>query len=299
MRITSEVMVTRSLDRLQNRLQAYERSQSELATGKSILKPSDDPTGSRRAMSLRSSMRNQEQFLSNGSDARGWVDNADSQLGSANDRMARVRSLITGVASNPEPNERTAVAMEIREIAQEIESIANTEHMDRPLFGGYSDGKAVEFIEGEGWVANGGGDAVTRRVSDTELVQVNTTAQEWLGFEEDGTGGDDLLTFLEDLAIKVEEGAPDEIGAELGAVEAAMDRISDARSGIGAATNRIDSAVGRAESLSLTLRTELSDVEDVDVAEGIMELQVQQVGYEATLQALSQALPPSLVAFLR
>jgi flagellar hook-associated protein 3 FlgL len=30
-----------------------------------------------------------------------------------------------------------------------------------------------------------------------------------------------------------------------------------------------------------------------------VELQVQQVAYEATLQALGRALPPSLVAFLR
>jgi flagellar hook-associated protein 3 FlgL len=30
-----------------------------------------------------------------------------------------------------------------------------------------------------------------------------------------------------------------------------------------------------------------------------MELQVQEIGYEATLQALAKALPPSLVSFLR
>ena len=300
MRITSEVMVNRSLDRLHNRLEAYERSQSELATGSKILRPSDDPTGARRSMSLSSAVRGQEQFLRNASDARGWVENADTQLGSAANRLARARELVVGAASNPEPEERTAVATELREIAEEIAGIANTEHQGRPLFGGYTDGAAVEFDDAtQTWVANGGGDEVTRRVSDTELVRVNTTAQEWMGFDADGTGGDDLLSYLEQLATVVEQGSSEEISAELGNLDARTEQLNAARSQIGAATNRINSAVDRAESLRLTLRTELSDVEDVDVAEGIMELQVQQVGYEATLQALSQALPPSLMAFMR
>lgn len=51
--------------------------------------------------------------------------------------------------------------------------------------------------------------------------------------------------------------------------------------------------------MHLTLRMELSEVQDLDLAKGVMELQVQQVAYEATLQALAKALPPSLAAFLR
>ena len=39
-------------------------------------------------------------------------------------------------------------------------------------------------------------------------------------------------------------------------------------------------------------------VEDVDLAEGIMTLQTQEVAYKATLGALSRAIQPSLVDFL-
>jgi hypothetical protein len=49
----------------------------------------------------------------------------------------------------------------------------------------------------------------------------------------------------------------------------------------------------------LTMRTELSNVQDVDVAQGMRELQFREIRYQATLHALSQALPPSLVNFLR
>ena len=140
---------------------------------------------------------------------------------------------------------------------------------------------------------------MTRRVSDTELVQVNVTAGEWLG--DDGAGGD-LLSTLERLAADLRDPAvtPTQIGTVyLDALRVAHDVMASSLSGIGAATNRVESARDRAEAQLLTVRTELSDVQDVDIAKGVMELQIQQVAYEATLQALAKALPPSLGAFLR
>jgi flagellar hook-associated protein 3 FlgL len=295
MRITSEVMVTRSLDRLQTRLQAYERAQSELGTGRRILRPSDDPAGSRRAMSLGSALRAREQDLRNASDAQGWLDTADSALQSALERLSRVRELALRGASDSGAAERQALAAEVREIAEELQGIANTRHVDRPLFGGFSDGDAVTW-DGTEWVFAGTGEQITRRVSDSELVRVNVTAGEWLGT---GAGTGNLLGLLEQLATDLEAGTADQVGARVGDLKAASDRITSALGQIGAATNRVESARERATDLTLTLRTELSSVQDVDLAAGMMELQVQQVAYEATLQALAKALPPSLVAFLR
>jgi flagellar hook-associated protein 3 FlgL len=295
MRITSEVMVHRSIDRLHTRLQRYERAQSELSTGRQLLRPSDDPAGARRALSLRSALQAREQELRNVSDAMGWLESADSQLQAVLDRLARVRELTTRAASSAGASERQALALEITQIAEELVGIANARHLGRPLFGGFADGDAVELIDGS-WVARGGGDEIRRRVSDTEHVTVNVTAHDWLGFDDpDG----DTLTFLATLAEQVREGDPAQIAAGLGRVVQASDRVAASLGAIGAATNRVESARARAEDLSLTLRTELSSVEDLDMARGVMELQIQQVAYEATLSALGKALPPSLVAFLR
>lgn len=294
MRITSEVMVTRSLDRLQSRLAAYERAHSELGTGRKIISPSDDPAGSRRVMSLRSTLQANERFAANISDAVGWLDSADSQLQAASERMIRVRELATQGASNASANDRRALADEIEQIAQELAGIANSRHLDRPIFGGYTSGPAVELVDGV-WQSNGDGDVVSRRVSDSELVQINVTASRWLGFDD----GDDLLTLLDDLVADLRDGTPEDVNGKLDTLKAASDRIGGALATIGAATNRVDSARSRTDAQLLTLRTELSNVQDVDLAEGVMELQIQQVAYEATLQALAKALPPSLVAFLR
>lgn len=295
MRITSEVMVSRSLHRLQNRLSSYERTQSELATGRRILKPSDDPSGARRSASLSGSMRAAEQHQRNASDANGWLANADNQLQSAMNRLQRARDLATRGATETTPAERETLAVEIDAIREELVGIANATHSGRSLFGGFTAGPAVEQGADGTWITRGAGDEVTRRVSDSEQVRVNVTAQEWLGFADPDTP--DVLTALDTLAADLRSGAP--ISGHLTTLDAAAGRLGDSLAVVGAATNRVASAESRAEDLAVTLRTELSEVQDVDVAEGVMELKVQEVAYEATLAALGRALPPSLAAFLR
>jgi flagellar hook-associated protein 3 FlgL len=294
-RITSEVMVTRSLERLETRLSRYERAQTELSSGKRILVASDDPAGARRAASLRGAMQAREQELRNAADAIGWLDSADSQLQTAVTRLSRVRELATRGASDTGEGERRALAAEVRAITEELAGIANTNHVGRPLFGGFGAGPAVQQVGGV-WTTDLGADQVTRRLSDSEQVRVNVTAGEWLGF---GSVDGDLLTQLARLADDLEFGTSADVRGHLTGLERASGRITDALGLIGSATNRVDASVARTNDLLLVLRTELSAIEDVDVARGIMELQVQQVAYEATLQALGRALPPSLVAFLR
>jgi flagellar hook-associated protein 3 FlgL len=298
MRITSEVMVTRSLERLQTRLSAYERSQSELATGKTILVPSDDPGGARRGMSLRAALRAREQELRNANDAMGWLNNADSQLQTGLDRVRRARDLAVDGATLKDPGSQQAIATELRAIADELVGVANTRHLGRPLFGGFSAGDALDATTDPMTFdpPAGQADQVLRRVSDTEQVRVNVTAAEWMGADSpDG----DVVSFLRALADKIEAGDQLGVSADIAGLDRAAGRMATSLADIGSATNRVESAVSRAEDAKLNLRTELSNVEDVDVAAGLMELQVQEIGYQATLQALAKALPPSLVSFLR
>ncbi len=314
MRITNEVMVSRSVDRLQSRLRAYEKAQSQLASGFRIQKPSDDPAGTRRALSLGAAMRAREQELANIDEARGWLESTDTQLQTVMSRISRARDLTVEGATVKDDTSARALATEIRSIRDEIIAISNDRRMDRPLFGGFTNGLAIELADPDnpaaGWRANGSdGNSwheVTRRVSETELPRVNVTAGEFLGFAPDGTpledaegNAIDLLSILTRAADAVEAGESAEASSLIGDITTASTRVANVLADVGATANRVEAAHGRARDMQLTLRTELSNVRDVDMAEGIMELQVQQVAYEATLQALAKALPPSLAGFLR
>jgi flagellar hook-associated protein 3 FlgL len=49
----------------------------------------------------------------------------------------------------------------------------------------------------------------------------------------------------------------------------------------------------------VTLKQSLSQVEDVDLAQVTLELQMQQVAYQASLSATAKVIQPSLADFLK
>ena len=53
------------------------------------------------------------------------------------------------------------------------------------------------------------------------------------------------------------------------------------------------------EKTVMDLKGQISAVEDIDLAEIIVELQTQEVAYQAALGATSRVLQPSLMDFLR
>lgn len=295
MRVTSEMMVTGSLRRLQGRLERYQRAQEALATGKWVNTPSDDPAQASRGLALRAALQSREQELRAATDARSLVDRADGELQGATETLQRIRELVVRGANSGAGQERAAIASEIEELQEQLLSVANAEHRGRALFAGFQGGPAVAKDGTGTWGYTGDAGAIQRRVTDTDRVTVNVTAADAFGF----SSGQDTFTMLDRVVADLRAGDDAAIAAGIGDVDTALSNVLGGLAELGAAGARIDAAAARTEQSRLTLRTELSDVEDVDVAEAIMDLQVEEVAYQATLQALGRSLPDTLVSFLR
>ena len=54
-----------------------------------------------------------------------------------------------------------------------------------------------------------------------------------------------------------------------------------------------------AEDRLLSVTSQLSDIEDIDLPKTIMEMQLQQTSYQAALAASAKVIQPSLIDFLR
>lgn len=293
MRITSEMMSANALRRLQGRLGQYERSQSQLATGRRLMRPSDDPSGASRAMTLRARLRSHEQTERNQADAVSWLRAADASLQTASERYQRARDLTVRGATLTSQLERTALAQELRQIRDGLVDLANTSFRGRPLFGGT--GAAAPVTGGEGaWTVAATGDVNRRIGADGESVVANVLAGDAFG-----TGADSVFAILDQTIADIEAGDGPAVSASLSRIDDAFERLGATLTRVGATDARVQAAQDRTASVTLDLRTELSAVEDVDIAEAVMEMQLQQVAYEATLSALGRALPPSLGAFLR
>lgn len=287
-------MLDSALRRLHTRETQLADAHRAVTTGKAVTRASHDPGSADRALGIRADLRAREQLTRSIDDARSSLEATDQALSSATDVLHRVRELVVAGASTRSPSDRAALATEMTALRDELVGIANQRHGGRPLFSGYTDDAPVVQTGGTWSYAGDAGD-IRRRVDEGETVTVNTTAAAAFGFAD----GDDVFSLLDGIIGRLTSGDTAGLSADLTSVDAARDRVGSAHATVGATAARVEKAADRNQATTLAMRGELSLVEDVPLAEAIMELELQEVAYQATLGALSRTLPPSLIDFLR
>jgi flagellar hook-associated protein 3 FlgL len=75
--------------------------------------------------------------------------------------------------------------------------------------------------------------------------------------------------------------------------------VQDQLAVVGSQYSRVQTVQNQNSSDGLTMKQNLSSIEDADVAQVTVELQAQQVAYESALMATAKAITPSLTDFLK
>lgn len=294
MRVSSETMVAQTLNRLQSRLASFDKAQNQLASGKNFLNSSEDVSGMNTSLALRSERRSVEQASRNAEDAMTRINLADSKLQSMLSTMRRARDLAIRGASTLQPSERNAIAEEITSIRDEMVELSNSSFLGHGLFAGTAAGDAVANIAGT-WTYTGDAGTLQRRISTTETISVNLLGSEVLGFD----ASESAFDVLDQLAADVTAGDTSAVSSGLDAIDRVTGRIETGLARLGAAGNRIETALGRNLEIDETLQRQISQVEDVDLAEAIMKVNTEEVALQTTLGAIGRALQPSLLNYLR
>ncbi len=294
MRVTHLGAHHAALNRLTTRLSEYSATQERLSTGKQLTRPSDDPIGMNRALQLRATLSAREQEGRNAADGQMWLDLADTKLQDVVAQIQRARELAVRGATYVSTEERDAIALEIAHLRDSIVAQANSQHQGRGLFSGFSSGDAVEKVAGT-WTYTGDSGQINRRVGENEVVTINVTGDVAFGF----SSGNDIFTVLDDLeaALYADDTAGIESG--IGGLDTSLQTVLGGLGIVGAKTNQLESASLRTANEIQTITEQLATLEDVDIAEAVMELELQQTAYEAALAAFARSAQTSLVDFLR
>ena len=296
-RITQRLMVERSLGSLQTGLGRLARSQEQLSTGRVINRPSDSPTGTNDAMRLRSQITADTQHARNASDGLSYLGRTDEALSKMVDALRRARDLVVQGASTGSAGvqAREAIATELEQIRESMLSLANTQHMGRALFGGTSGSPQAYVKDATTKVVTFVGDqhTVERVVGDDMRVTVNTPGPAALG-----APGGDVFAVLQ-TAIDDMRADPTQLGQSLEAIDGVQSTMLSALADVGTRYGRVEDALSTLGSLEITNKTALSEVENVDIAKAIVDLQMQEVAYQSALGATARVLQPSLLDFLR
>ena len=292
-RVTQNMMTQRSLTGMQTSLARLAKLQEQLSTGRVLNRPSDSPTDTTSAMRIRSSISDVKQYGRNAQDGNGWLSTADAALTAANDQVLRARDLALQGANDAGsgPTAREALAVEVDQIRAGLVNTANSNYLGRPVFGGVTAGPAAYDATGA-YVGMPG--VVNRTVGDGTTVRVDVD-----GPGAFGPAGSSVFDHLATLSTALRAGNQAAIRAALGDLEADRDRITTTQADVGSRQNRVEIAAQAAADGELRLQSSLSSVENADLPRTIVDLQMQQVAYQASLGATAKVIQPSLLDFLR
>jgi flagellar hook-associated protein 3 FlgL len=295
MRITHRAVTQTALLGLNGNLSSVAKLQQQLTSGKLISAPSDSPTGTNKALQIRQDQSAVQQFAKNISDGQSWLDATDTALNEAVVQVQRVRALTVQAMNQGavSTSSQKAIAVEVAALRESLLGVANSSVDDRALFGGVTQGSTAYAGDGTYVGAPPVGEGITRRVSGADRIRIDVTGPEAFGTP----GPDDLFGLIGRIASDVES-APGALAGDLEALDAALGRLLGAAATIGARSARMEAAGQVNTDLQLTLASQLVDVEDIDLAKTIMELNQTEVGYKAALQATAQVIQPTLVDFL-
>lgn len=292
-RVTQSSIHTRVLTNLQRNMAQGEKLQEQLSSGKQLNRPSDSPTGTITSMELRGETRALQQHSRNADDGIGWLSTLDNTLAGASTTVNRARALtVQGLNSGAHsPESREALAVELDNIRQTLIGQANTTYMGRPVFGGTTTGGTAYDASG---VYTGDAGEVVRTVGANVKVRVDASGEQAFG-----TGDTQLFTVLEGISASLRSNNTSDMKKGLENLDIAAENLKGTLADVGARYNRVSQMRETAQDRMLTLKTQLSDVEDVDLPKAIMELQLQQTAYQAALAASAKVIQPSLIDYLR
>ena len=292
-RVTESSIHTRVLNNLQRNIAKGEKIQEQLSSGKQINRPSDSPTGTVTSMQLRGETRANRQYSRNADDGLGWLSTLDGTLTNTSTLVNRARDLtvqgLNSGSSSAQSNE--ALATEIDQIRSSLIGYANTKYLDRPVFGGTTTGDTA-YDSGGNYVGDTG--QITRTVGANLKVRVDATGPETFG-----SGDTQLFTVLQSISDSIRAGDTAALGDNLKKLDSASDLMKNTLSETGARYNRVTQMKQSAQDRLLSVTSQLSDVEDVDLPKTIMDMQLQQTSYQAALAASAKVIQPSLIDFLR
>lgn len=295
MRVTNTMMTSTTLVDLNRSLERLQRTQSQLASGRRIQAPSDDPAGASSAMLIRNQLRQGDQYQRAQSDAQSWLATADSVIVNGLDLMSRLKELAVRAANSGanDATSRGALATEVGAIREDLIAMANTQYLGRSLFNGTADGAAYDASG----AYQGNTGAVLRDVAPGTTVQVNVTGLDVFGDAAAPEG--DLFAVLDRMQVAISGGDMAALATEHSNLDAARERAGAAAASVGSRSTRLEGVIARTSVDEITLRETLSTIEDVDIAEALIAVKTRENAYTAALQAASRVLPPSLLDYMR
>ncbi|TGD73142.1 flagellar hook-associated protein 3 [Mangrovimicrobium sediminis] len=191
MRISTVSIYEQAVSSLNRQQAAFMQAGEQIATGRRVVNPSDDPQAAAQAIGVSQSIGILEQYTESRVTARNSLSQEESVLASVSDALASAKSLIVqGVNGTLSDTDRYSIATELEGIFQTLLGQANAaDGNGRFLFGGFQDDSAPFVDDGLGNITyNGDTNERSQRVDASRLMPVSDNGERVFSSIQPGAG---------------------------------------------------------------------------------------------------------------
>ena len=300
--LTSGLWFLAGVQNLQARITT---TQKQISSGFRIQDASDSPSQAADVVGLGTAVSSLEHYLTNLGRVTAETTSADTALSTAITLINRARQLAVQAAnSTTTASERQAIAVEVKNIQQQIVGLSNTSVEGRYIFGGDQDQSPPYQYDA---ASARGVDKLTtqtasRVIQDTSGLTVFSAqtaavifdAQDSLGTPTAGNVFVALQSLVNSLNANDQAGT----ATALTQLQAGADWLNQQQAGYGAAASRLTDETNLSNNVLTSLRTRLSEIRDTDVVQAATELSLETTAQSAAFSAQASVPRKSLFDYL-
>lgn len=191
MRLSTTQIFQQGISAILDQQGRLSKVQEQLSTGKRIVNPSDDPSGSVRSLELQRAIDTTDQYVKNSDQAYTRLQLEETTLSQMNETLQRIRELAVQANNDSQDDEsRAGVAVEISQRLEELLGLANTRDSNGEyIFAGYqSQGTAVTRDASGNFVYNGDQNPRYLQISSVRQIALGDAGSDVFFSIPDGNG---------------------------------------------------------------------------------------------------------------
>jgi flagellar hook-associated protein 3 FlgL len=338
MRVTSFLLYDQIQQSLMKGMEEYGNLQTRLATGKKINKPSDDITGTMKAMDYKLNISINKQFEETITGLKNSFDFTDNVFSSVLKLLGDLKNITNDGASGSQTAEQRSISSEqAAQIRDQILSLANSKLNGKYIFSGYR--TDTNSFDPATYAYRGDAGLVKMNIAQDMTITSNFVGSQTFGFApinpedvqlQDGytahyaiangvngtstttvnimdPDGNIVDTFGYDNVVQMADLVSSAfLNNNKMRLQALTKPLADAANHIlseqtegGVRVSALDDQEARIKATNLSLQNALSSVEDADMTETIMGLQKADVALQALRESSKMILSQSLMDFLQ
>lgn len=300
MQVSTKHFNAQSIERFSELNAAIQDSQAKIATGRKVLKASDDPIAAAAISAARDQKSMITQFESNVLQARMRLTIAETALSQLGTSVTRLFELSVQAQNDTlSPTDRTAIAAEVEQVKSFVLGLANTtDNSGQAVFGGFQTNTKPFQTQGDGSIDyKGDRGRHMLQVSESFSIKTGIDGAEVFQRIEGVSGPDDLFKIIGSLETGLKTNTISMDTTER--LKKAVDHISIQQATIGSAINQADQQSEVLDRRKLAVSEDLSQLQDADLQQLVLEMQSLLLSRDAAQQAFAKIGQQSLFDFIR